>query len=886
MSGYPPSNDDPTLPGTYLSTGGDSSFGEDLRGIAAAPAVPVSRAPLPAGATIADKYIVESQLGAGGMGVVYLVQDIQLNRRVAVKLHRVGDTGTERMLLEARAMAQLSHRNVVVVHEVGTHEGQLFIAMEYVHGGSLRSWVADRKPRWRKIVRLFVDAGHGLAAAHDVGIIHRDFKPDNVLLEVDARGRVQRTCVADFGLAKPVTASGPAPVDTPIEQLTASGAVMGTPAYMAPEQIAGGTVGPAADQFAFCVALYEALNGVRPFPGRTLPEIFTRIQSADIRAGLASRRVPDRVAKVVRRGLAYQPEQRYPNIRALIADLEAALTFGRNLAIGGGAVVGAAAIAGVTALFVGDAPCDDAAEDLHDVWSDARADELARIFAEADADDAWADARRRVDAYVDAWLDAREVACEAALAGETVSPARLSCLEQRRDALAAALAVLAEASPAIAQRADDVVAGLPRIEACTEADELRVAPAPAPDDEADAVQAIRSRVAEADALRRAGKYDEAKAAAEAAAEQAETVSFVAVRAEARHVLGETLADLGAYADAQPSLEGAVAAAQASGHEEVLSKAAQRLGYVVGVRLGLVADGERWLERAEASVQRRGNPPADVADLSALRGTLLLTRGEVVPARSEFERALATRREAKLPDDDRTAAYLTNLGAAYIQSGLAEEGRERLAEAYEVRKRTLAKGHPRLVATAVNLAQAMTRTGDEEDAVRLLRGVVDGGGLAKDHPKMVTLLLALGQAKAEAVIMGDPKEEFRAALALAAAVLPKDSPTHVDVHRALGHHYSNWGDAKQARTHFINAVAAAERAHGPESKIVAKVLRNLAEAEFMLGMNDASAEHERRAAKIDGGGPKPTIELKLTPAEFEKVMQKNDGVLVAPPSKAK
>ena len=443
-------------------------------------------------------------------------------------------------------------------------------------------------------------------------------------------------------------------------------------------------------------------------------------------------------------------------------------------------------MAGVTAFFVGETTaCDDAGEELGAVWSEGRAEELARIFAEADAGDAWADARPKVDAYADAWLDAREAACEAALDGEPFSPAKLACLEQRKDALAAGLAVLAEASPTTTQRAYDVIAGLPPIEACFEDDALRMAPSPASDDEADDVDAIRSKVAEAEALRLAGKYDEAKPVAEAAVERAEKVAFVAVRAEARHVLGEVLADLGLYEDAKQSLEGAVSAAQASGHEEVLSKAAQRLGYVVGIRLGQIAAGEEWLQRAEAAALRRGNPPAEVADLAALRGTLLLAQGDTVPARSEFERALAHRREAKLPDDDRTAAYLTNLGAAYINSGLPEEGRERLAEAYEIRQRVLTKGHPRLVATAVNLAQAMTRTGDEEDAVALLRAVIDGGGLAKDHPKMVTLLLALGKAKAEAVIMGDPKEDFRAALALAARVLPEDSPTHVDVHSTLG-----------------------------------------------------------------------------------------------------
>ena len=884
VSGGAPS-DDVTVPGqtaAYGSRESDTSFGALLRGVAAAPAVPVgSPAPLPAGTIVARKYAVESQLGAGGMGVVYLARDVQLNRRVAIKLHTIGADATERLLAEARSMAQLSHRNVVAVHEVGTYEDRLFIAMEFVPGGSLRTWVADRKPSWRALVRVFIDAAKGLTAAHDVGLVHRDFKPDNVLLELDPNGRVRRTCVADFGLAKPMTSAIPTPSDAPVQQLTATGAVMGTPAYMAPEQIEGKVVGPAADQFAFCVALYEALYGVRPFPGRTLPEIFTRIQSADIRQGLPGRKVPDRIGKLARRGLVYRPEARYPSMRALASELESALTRGRTIGLALGGLASAIAVASVTAVVVAGTPCDDVEEDLRDVWSGDRDEELGRLFHAADAAKAWDAARPKIDAYADAWREARRDACETALAGDEVSPAKLACLEQRKEALAAALAVLSDGSPATVRSAADVIAGLPAIEACAGDDALRLAPPPVPDADKAEVERVRKSIAEAEALRRAGKYEAAHSSAEAAVEAAEALAFVPVRAEARHVLGQVTADLGRYEEAQTHLLGAVSAAQASGHEEVLGPAASRLGYVVGVRLGRLDEADEWLRRAEASVTRRGSPPAELADVVGLRGTLLLSKGELVPARTEFERAIAIRREAKLADDDRTASFLTNLGAALLGSGLPDKAREKLAEAYDIRKRTLGAGHPRLVATAVNLARAMTLTHSDEDAIALLQGVLDDGGLAKDDPKMVDLLLVLGLAKSSAVMFGDPKKDLDAAVELADKVLPKDSPKLFEVHSSVGIYYSDWGKYQQARHHFAKALAAAEKAHGRDSKIVAKALRQLAGAEFLLGMTDESEAHEARATKIDGGGSEPTLELQLTPSEFNELMEKNGGVLKAP-----
>ncbi|HEY7375739.1 MAG TPA: serine/threonine-protein kinase, partial [Polyangia bacterium] len=245
--------------------------------------MPSEPALLDPGARI-GRYLIIERVGAGAMGVVYGAYDPELDRKIAVKLLKGGDAGPEdaaraRLLREAKAMARLAHPNVIAVYDVGIFDGQIFLAMEFLSAGTLRSWLADRPRGWREVLDVFVAAGRGLAAAHAAGLVHRDFKPDNVLLDKEGRPRV-----VDFGLAR--DAAG-APADdhggetharaaaettsgTHLGTLTRKGAIMGTPAYMAPEQITGEATDARTDQFSFCVTLWEALHGERPFFGESL----------------------------------------------------------------------------------------------------------------------------------------------------------------------------------------------------------------------------------------------------------------------------------------------------------------------------------------------------------------------------------------------------------------------------------------------------------------------------------------------------------------------------------------------------------------------------------------------------------------------------------------
>ncbi|MCE9579131.1 MAG: protein kinase [Deltaproteobacteria bacterium] len=271
--------------------------------------------------TTIDRFEVKAKLGEGGMGVVLLAADPLLGRRVAIKvLHADGadhSAAQRRLLREAQGMAQLSHDNVIVVHEVGTHEGRVFLAMEYVTGGTLTRHQVGRP--WREVLDLYLRAGRGLLAAHDAGLVHRDFKPDNVLVGDDGRVRV-----TDFGLVAAIDASPEATERRDLElsiKLTQTGAVMGTPRYMAPEQHLGESVDPRADQFAFCVALYEALYGHAPFPGPTYPELRRQVLAGEIAPAPARTEVPRHVHAALMRGLCRDRDARWPSMRALLAAL-------------------------------------------------------------------------------------------------------------------------------------------------------------------------------------------------------------------------------------------------------------------------------------------------------------------------------------------------------------------------------------------------------------------------------------------------------------------------------------------------------------------------------------------------------------------------------------
>jgi len=312
------------------------------------------------------RFTVLRELGSGGMGMVVAAHDPKLDRDVALKLLKPGERGQgrddmkTRLLREARALAKLNHPNVISIHDVDTHEDEIFIAEELVDGRDLRAWRREKSRAWRDALEVLCQAGRALAAAHAAGIIHRDFKPGNVVVD-----REERVRVLDFGLAKrleddPETSMvGEADtVAVPYSEATAgsetrTGTLLGTPLYMAPEQHQYRAADARSDIFSFCVTLYETLYGEPPFAGTSLQELRANVTGGNVRDAPQGADVPAWLRRVLLRGLRPNPDERYPSMETLLRDLERDPTAGRKrtLVVAGIAVsfalAGAAAVLGV-----------------------------------------------------------------------------------------------------------------------------------------------------------------------------------------------------------------------------------------------------------------------------------------------------------------------------------------------------------------------------------------------------------------------------------------------------------------------------------------------------------------------------------------------------------
>ena len=340
MSGSDPAkplSGDDTAPGT--------------RGADSMPALGGGLPALSRGAQL-GRYTVLERVGRGGMGVVYAAYDEELDRKVALKLmlpSRSSATRRERMLREARALARLNHPSVVAVHEVGEHDRGVFIAMEFVEGQTLREWWNARDRDWRQVVDHFARAGEGLAAAHEAGLVHRDFKPDNVM--IDQAGRVR---VLDFGVARWIgTATEDQPESSdlfaPPTGLTRVGAFVGTFPYVPPEVHAGAKGDAKADQFAFCVSLYETLAGQRPFTGEELAA--ASAPGGTLPPPPRLRGVPNWLNASIVRGLSFDRAERFASMAELVARLGPRRGRGRAVATVIAVTAGAAALGSLATMW-------------------------------------------------------------------------------------------------------------------------------------------------------------------------------------------------------------------------------------------------------------------------------------------------------------------------------------------------------------------------------------------------------------------------------------------------------------------------------------------------------------------------------------------------------
>ena len=542
------------------------------------------------------RYLLLGPLGQGGMGVVFRAYDPSLDRAVAIKLLRISERGEAetqalraRLMREAQAMARLSHENVVHVHDMGQEGGHVYIAMDLVEGETLREWQREKRRGWREIAAIYRQAGAGLVAAHAAGLVHRDFKPDNVLVGRDGRARV-----SDFGLARlnlesalaglepaerreASAAEAASPPDTPLALAsTKAGPVMGTPLYMAPEQLQGNETGAAADQFAFSVSLWEALAGEAPFLAANARARLERIERGDVGpAGFGS--MPRRLGRVLRRGMSFAPAARYQSMRALLDDIDR-----DPWRRAGAPALVAVALALVALASVRAATrrrqqiCSGAEAKLAGVWDATTRAAIQKAIAATNlpyADAAWNTVSTSFDRFSAAWIAMRTEACEATAVRHT-QPAdllelRMDCLDDRLRQLAAASHLLTKADASAVSHANAIAASVEPLTVCSDERALRQPTAPTPEQSLQ-VNALREREAAMIALRSAGHLKPAIAEAQSLLVEARKLGYAPLSASILFELASYQNNDGEFDIARGLLSQAAAAGLAVHNDRIVA----------------------------------------------------------------------------------------------------------------------------------------------------------------------------------------------------------------------------------------------------------------------------------------------------------------------------
>jgi tetratricopeptide (TPR) repeat protein len=667
---------------------------------------------------VIGRYIIRRIVGAGGMGIVYAAYDPKLDRDIALKLLRPEHLSgsEERLDREAKLMARLSHPNVITIYDVGTFANQIYVAMELVVGETLgdRLRRSPKRP-WRDILTLFLPAGRGLAAAHREGVIHRDFKPDNVLVGHDGRVRV-----TDFGLARlthsPESLPPPSPAtpsqETPSASLTLTGALLGTPAYMAPEQLRGGEADALSDQLGFCIALYEGLHRERPFAGDSLAELLRAVEAGARRAqGEAS--VPAWLRRVVARGLSAEPGARWPSMDALLTALERGLAARRWQWLALGAALSAPVLAfGATRRPPVVRPCHGAAALLVGVWDGTLRQTVRQAFVATGvsyAEDAWGRVAGMLDAYGEAWTQQHTEACEATrVRGEQSSELldlRMHCLEKQRQELKALVGVYAHADAAIVRRAVAAVPLPTNLRVCADTRELLQPTRLPPDPVARThITRLEQHLAGLRAQHQAGQYHVALAAAKQAAADSGRLGYAPLQAEAELILGDLQQTLGEHGAAESSYYQALWSAEAGHQDRIAAQAWTRIAYVVGCGQERVPESQRLLQHAEAALRRLGDDPIERAALDSTAGSMAFAQGRYHEAQQRLESSLKLLQGALGRDSLEVSEVLHRLALVCEPLGEWAEALTYERQALAILERRFGSAHPATADSQRRLAQ--------------------------------------------------------------------------------------------------------------------------------------------------------------------------------------
>jgi serine/threonine protein kinase len=838
------------------------------------------------------RYVLLRRLGAGGMGVVYQAYDPSLDRKVAIKLLRAapGDEHAEqahaRLLREAQALAKLSNPNVVAVYDVDTYDADVlttmrigtghtepvprakksglvgvFLVMEYVQGVTLAQWLDERIRPVRGVIEVFLAAGRGLVAAHAVGVIHRDFKPGNVLV-----GEGGRVCVFDFGLARAAgefEAVEPG-VGHPADLLSSSslsapltrvGSIVGTPAYTPPEQRGGTPIDERADQYSFCVALYEALYGNRPFTGDNIFALEEAKATLRLDPPRRSVRVPPAIHRAIVRGLAPLPEERWPSMSALLDALERPFRGRRRTWLAAGALALAAG-AGAFVLARGDdaALCSGAAEAIAPTWGAPQRDAIAAAFATTGlpyAADAAARAAGSLDAWTREWIAGHTEACEAAnVRGEQshdLLDRRMRCLEGRRRELAAVVAVLVAADAGAVEHARDAVEQLPSPAQCADIDALLADVAPPPPEIEPEVAAIRDLIAAADAQYGVGHYAAGHEIAAEADRRASAIDYRPLRARSMLELAEQTATLGEADAAEHQFADTFWEALATGQDRIAFNAAVRLAGHVGEILARPDDAVLWLRTAEALLDRNGGPLDLAAMLEFARGQVAEQKGALADAVEHYRRSLDLESDAV----QQRVARMSHLGNVEMALGHLDEAQALFERLLALRRENYGHEHPSTAVGLADLGNVATLRGDLEAAERHHRAslAVMRRVLPPRHDNLAYPLSSLGDIALHRGELAAALDAFEEARAIWEETLGPQHPRVAAMLERIAATELPRGDLGLAEQHAGRALAILSAVQGTEVQGVVLSRLTLSQIELARGNAGAARDHTDAALPL-------------------------------------
>jgi eukaryotic-like serine/threonine-protein kinase len=869
---------------------------------------------LPRGATL-GRYVVLERIGAGNMGVVYRAYDPELDRRVAMKLVAVSDRlrrrATEvraRLLREAQALARVGHPNVIQVFDIGDYEGGVFVAMEFVDGLTLREWSAATRRSWQEVAEVFRQAGRGLWAAHQAEVVHRDFKPDNVMIGRDAPG-VGRVRVLDFGLAR---AANPGIDSIPIapehaefserarnqvgfdEELTLHGTIIGTPAYMAPELHVGGTAGPGSDQFAFAVALWEALYGVRPFAGDSHAAIAFTIVQGKLRPPPGDRRVPRWLHAIAARGIAREPEQRFASMGELVARLDAGGGRKRRVVLAAATVLGTAALAFGLARSDGGhvEPCSGASPRVAALWHPARREAIARVFAGSSftfAPETWTATEPVLDAWATRWAMLHTEACRATRVtgeqSEALMDLRVGCLDRHLRGFAALLDLLEGGERQAIIGAVDGARGLDDLAECSETESLgeRV-PMPSDPQLRARIDAIDAELSAIDARITAGVYADLDHQLLALRPEVLAIDWPPLSSRMLSLLATVQLETGATTLALANWEHAFREALVADQRRRSAFLAGKLAYAHANRGTDVEHARSWARLARALLRTFVDDGRTEASITMAESSIAIATGDYSGAIAADER-VRQYWSLREPDSPELAVTLGNLAsvrrvigesAAAVELGREElrittaaYGSEHPSTAVSMRHLALALGDLHRydearallegalaihraaqgernveVATALDeLGRILRRQGQLDEAVQRHREALEiwRSELGADHPDVGVSMTNIAYTLMAQQQLGEALEILTEVRALHERVQGPDHPSAIYVGNAGGEVLLGLGRPAEARAWVERALA---------SRAVAQVDPTLvAESKFVLARALAAGEPPERARAL-------------------------------------